>query len=93
MIHVAPSFVLTVNMIQTDKKWYILNLVCRSESAKTFILFDILFLVSSERLDHKKFWGSRQQMLAGKVIADWIDPEGGPLDPIFGVILQPTAGK
>ena len=48
--------------------------------------------MASQRLQHRKYWGSRQQLLAGKVISDWIDPEGGPMDPIFGVILQPTAG-
>ena len=57
------------------------------------LLYYFSISVASQRLDHKKFWGSRQQMLAGKVIADWIDPEGGNLDPIFGVILQPTGGR
>ena len=42
---------------------------------------------------HNSFWGSRQQMLSGKVIADWIDRKNGPLDPIFGVLLQPTTGR
>ena len=43
-------------------------------------------------LKTKTYWGSRQQLLAGKVIADWVDRENGPLDPIFGVLLNPTAG-
>ena len=46
----------------------------------------------SEALETKTYWGSRQQLLAGKVIADWVDCKNGPLDPIFGVLLQPTAG-
>ena len=40
-----------------------------------------------------EYWGTRQQLRAGKIIADWIDPVYGPLDPIFGVLLCPTAGK
>ena len=32
-------------------------------------------------------------MLSGKVIADWIDHKNGPLDPIFGILLQPTTGR
>ena len=40
-----------------------------------------------------EYWGSRQQLMAGKVIADWVDKENGPLDPIFGVLLQPNAGE
>lgn len=47
----------------------------------------------SEKMNTKKYWGTRQQLLAGKVIADWVDVEGGPLDPIFGVLLQPNAGR
>ena len=27
------------------------------------------------------------------MIADWIDRTNGPLDPIFGVLLCPTAGN
>lgn len=49
--------------------------------------------VKSEVLETNTYWGCRQQMLAGKVIADWVDRENGPLDPIFGVLLQPTAGR
>ena len=43
-------------------------------------------------LDHTEYWGTRQQLLAGKVIGDWVDRDNGSLDPIFGAILQPTAG-
>lgn len=32
-------------------------------------------------------------MLSGKVIADWIDVTYGPMDPIFGILLNPTTGK
>lgn len=39
--------------------------------------------VPSEVCEHKPYWASRQQLLAGKVIADYIDPENGELDPIF----------
>lgn len=49
--------------------------------------------VLSEECEHEKYWGTRQQLLAGKVIADWIDIEKGPLDPIFGVLMNPTAGR
>ena len=31
--------------------------------------------------------------MSGKVIADWIDRKNGPLDPIFGVLLNPSAGR
>ena len=48
---------------------------------------------SQEIKTHNDFWGSRQQLLSGKVIADWIDPTNGPLDPVFGVLLQPTTGR
>ena len=43
-------------------------------------------------LQTKHFWGTRQQLRAGKVIADWVDPINGPIDPVFGVLLCPTAG-
>ena len=43
-------------------------------------------------LRSNEYWGTRQQLRAGKVIADWIDPLNGPLDPVFGVLLCPTAG-
>ena len=40
------------------------------------------------------FWGTRQQLLAGKVIADWLSEDNKPpMDPIFGVLLNPTAGR
>ena len=39
-----------------------------------------------------EYWGTRQQLRAGKVIADWIDKRHGNLDPIFGILLSPTAG-
>ncbi|XP_057289977.1 uncharacterized protein LOC130612648 [Hydractinia symbiolongicarpus] len=48
----------------------------------------------SEELSHNKtYWGSRQQLLSGKVIADWVDSFGGPMDPVFGVLLNPTSGR
>jgi len=47
----------------------------------------------SYNLEHGEYWGTRQQLLSAKVIADWVDRINGPLDPIFGVLLQPTAGR
>eukprot|EP00794_Sanderia_malayensis_P020205 gene20205-22181_t len=47
----------------------------------------------SEMLNHREYWATRQQMLSGKVVADWIDPEYGPLDPVFGCLLNPTLGR
>lgn len=49
--------------------------------------------VLSEKLDHRAYWGSRQQLLSCKVIADWVDRDHGCLDPLFGVLLQPTSGR
>ncbi|XP_057293209.1 uncharacterized protein LOC130621867 [Hydractinia symbiolongicarpus] len=40
----------------------------------------------------ENYWGSRQQLRAGKVIADHIDIQNGALDPIYGVLLCPSAG-
>ena len=59
------------------------------------IIFSFIFIsgFSQPIRTHNNFWGSRQQLLSGKVIADWVDPEHGPLDPVFGVLLQPTAGR
>ncbi|XP_057290028.1 uncharacterized protein LOC130612692 [Hydractinia symbiolongicarpus] len=48
--------------------------------------------VLSGVLTEDKYWGCRQQLLSGKVIADWVDTTAGPMDPIFGVLLNPTAG-
>eukprot|EP00794_Sanderia_malayensis_P009275 gene9275-10253_t len=44
-------------------------------------------------LHHVDYWATRQQLRAGKVIADWIDRRFGPLDPIFGALLCPTGGR
>lgn len=49
--------------------------------------------VTSEVLGNRIYWGTRQQMLSGKVIADWIDVTYGPMDPIFGILLNPTTGR
>jgi len=49
--------------------------------------------VASEECNHEGYWGTRQQLLAGKVIADWLDVNNGPIDAIFGVLLNPTAGR
>ena len=43
-------------------------------------------------MHHNEYWGTRQQLLAGKVIADFVDKDYGPLDPVFGVLLCPVAG-
>ncbi|XP_065673451.1 uncharacterized protein LOC101236484 isoform X4 [Hydra vulgaris] len=45
----------------------------------------------SDRLNHSDYWGSRQQLLAGKVISDFVGEDYGPLDPVFGVLLCPVA--
>uniref|UniRef100_A0A7M5WWB6 Uncharacterized protein n=1 Tax=Clytia hemisphaerica TaxID=252671 RepID=A0A7M5WWB6_9CNID len=46
--------------------------------------------------DHSFYWGTRQQMLFGKVIVDWlpehIETKTPPMDPIFGTLLNPTGG-
>ena len=42
---------------------------------------------------HFQYWGSWQQLMSGKVIADWIDRNSEPMDPIFGVLLHPTTGR
>eukprot|EP00111_Clytia_hemisphaerica_P002457 TCONS_00007030-protein len=46
--------------------------------------------------DHDFYWGTRQQMLFGKVIVDWlpdhIENQSRPMDPIFGVLFNPTGG-
>ena len=44
--------------------------------------------------EHASYWGTRQQLLAGKVICDWLcEDDKPPMDPIFGVLLNPTAGR
>jgi len=50
------------------------------------------YIVLSESLNTQEYWGTWQQMLCGKVIADWLDPDYVPLDPIFGILLNPTGG-
>ena len=55
-------------------------------------LIKFLFSVHSEKLHTKKFWGTRQQLLSGKVIVDWLETEIS-IDPIFGVLLCPCGGK
>lgn len=37
-------------------------------------------------LKHDDFWGTRQQLRSGKVVGDML----GGLDPVFGVLLNPT---
>ncbi|XP_012554498.2 uncharacterized protein LOC100205034 isoform X1 [Hydra vulgaris] len=44
-------------------------------------------------LNHNDYWGSLQQIISGKVIADFVAEDYGPLDPIFGVLLNPTTGR
>ncbi|XP_065654386.1 uncharacterized protein LOC124814843 [Hydra vulgaris] len=46
-----------------------------------------------EPLLDKSYWGSRQQLLSGKVIADFVAEHYGSLDPVFGVLLNPTTGR
>ena len=47
----------------------------------------------SEELTHIEYWATRQQLLSGKVVVDWLDLNYGPMDPIFGVLLNPTLGQ
>ncbi|XP_066919944.1 uncharacterized protein [Clytia hemisphaerica] len=49
--------------------------------------------VLSEVLKNEDFWGTRQQLLCGKVISDWIDTDHLPIDPIFGALLCPCGGR
>jgi len=43
---------------------------------------------------HSFYWGTRQQMLFGKVICDWLaEHKNAPMDPIFGTLLNPTGGR
>ncbi|XP_065670456.1 uncharacterized protein LOC101239989 isoform X3 [Hydra vulgaris] len=44
-------------------------------------------------LNHTDYWGSLQQIMSGKVIADFVAQDYGPLDPVFGVLLNPTTGR
>ncbi|XP_004205568.3 uncharacterized protein LOC101239809 isoform X2 [Hydra vulgaris] len=44
-------------------------------------------------LNHSDYWGSSQQLLSGKVIADFVAGEYGTLHPVFGVLLNPTTGR
>ena len=53
----------------------------------------IHFLGVSHELHHIDYWGTRQQLRAGKVISDWIDKKYGSIDPVFGALLSPAAGK
>ena len=62
------------------------------EQSKSFLTVLKNRTESSEQLTDLHYWGSKQQLLAGKVVADWVAPESGPLDPVFGVLLVPTAG-
>jgi len=46
--------------------------------------------------NHSFYWGTRQQLLFGKVICDWLatqDSEKASMDPIFGTLLNPTGGR
>ncbi|XP_047144655.1 uncharacterized protein LOC101239989 isoform X1 [Hydra vulgaris] len=44
-------------------------------------------------LNHTDYWGSLQQIMSGKVIADFVAEDYGPIDPVFGVLLNPTTGR
>ncbi|XP_066936890.1 uncharacterized protein [Clytia hemisphaerica] len=53
--------------------------------------------------EHDHYWGTRQQMMCGKTIADWLEKrekkaknstyDADSFDPIFGVLLNPTGGR
>jgi len=64
-----------------------------NHDAKRFVQLYQQRSVPSEELSHNEYWASRQQLLSGKVVADWIDPDYGPLDPVFGILLNPTLGR
>ena len=56
-----------------------------------------IFSDKSEVLEdeHSFYWGTRQQLLFGKVICDWLatqNNEKASMDPIFGTLLNPTGG-
>ncbi|XP_066912933.1 uncharacterized protein [Clytia hemisphaerica] len=49
---------------------------------------------TSEYLGTAEFWGTRQQLLCGKVIADWVNCHlNESIDPIFGALLCPCGGR
>ena len=73
--------------------YYSLILISQNREGNCFFRSIFLNLEPSLVLEHSSYWGSRQQLMAGKVIADWVDRENGALDPVFGILLQPTAGK
>ena len=50
------------------------------------------YLGLSEDCIHKQHWGRKQQLLAGKRIADIIDKDNGGIDAVFGILLNPNAG-
>ena len=52
----------------------------------------IVTLLEYKQPSKRQYWGTRQQLRAGMVIAYRIDISNGPLDPIYGVLLCPTAG-
>ena len=60
-----------------------------------FIYHSYIFLSEkSQFLGTADYWGTRQQLLCGKVIADWVNPDcNSSLDPIFGALLCPCGGK
>lgn len=60
---------------------------------ETNFKFPYYAAAESQKLETTHYWGTRQQLRAGKVIADWIDRRKGSLDLIFGVLLCPTAGR
>lgn len=55
--------------------------------------------VLSEELHHERYWGTRQQLLFGKVVSDWLDirykkpKDKPPTDPLFGSLMNPTGGR
>ncbi|XP_066936888.1 uncharacterized protein [Clytia hemisphaerica] len=45
---------------------------------------------------HSFYWGTRQQLLFGKVVCDWLacrTESKNPMDPVFGALLNPTGGR
>ena len=65
----------------------------------TYLLLELSEVLSDE---HAFYWGTRQQLMFGKVISDWIeglkkdDGHGhgsGAMDPIFGTLFNPTGGE
>ena len=85
------------------KPWVMKRPLSNDYSLWVLIVICCVFFYSAPRKSeelkekHSYYWGTRQQMLFGKVICDWLaclhgkSPEEA-MDPIFGTLLNPTGG-